>query len=189
MADVVNLTDVKLSLNLTRDTDDDELQDVLDDAIQAVEDVIGPLGSQTVVEQFDNHGHAIVLSKTPVIGIDSVSIEPWLGAAAIDDTAAWVVNTNTGVLRRNLVGGSMPYYGRGSVFTITYTAGRADVPGPVNRAILMQVADMWSSQRGAMPLPAGGSDDAAPFYPGASGFLGPQVMELLRPYLPPPGLA
>lgn len=189
MADVVTLTDVKLALNLTRDTDDDELQDVLDDAIQAVEDVIGPLGSRVVVEQFDNHGHAIVLSKTPVIGVDSVSIEPWLGAAAIDDTAGWRLNTTTGVLRRQVAGGTLPFYGRGSIFTITYRAGRVDVPGPVNRAIKMQVKTMWKSQRVASTTPVAGAAGAPPVFQGNTGFLGPDVMELLTPYLPPPGAA
>jgi uncharacterized phiE125 gp8 family phage protein len=184
----VTLDDVKTYLNITRTTNDAELSDFLSDAITIIERVIGPLASQSVTEEIDSHGPKIVLSRMPVLSVQSVSIEPWLGAAPVDDTAAWRLNTATGVLRRKVVGGSLPYYGPGSVFTVTYTAGRSDVPNDINRAILMQVADMWESQRGAMPLPAGG-DSAPPSYGGDAGFLSADVMELLLPHLLPPGVA
>lgn len=185
---LVSLSDVKRFLNVNGTTSDDELAGFLDDAVAAVEDLIGPITARTVVEEIDSHGPRIVLSQTPVQAVMSVSIEPWLGATAVDDTAAWRLNPATGVLRRMVVGGSLPYYGQGSIFTVTYSAGRVDVPGPVNRAIMMQVADMWRSQRGAMPMPAAGSD-LPPAYAGAAGFLSPGVMELLLPYLRPPGIA
>jgi uncharacterized phiE125 gp8 family phage protein len=188
VAQAVTLDDVKLFLGVTRNIDDSELVATLDDAVSAIEDVIGRLSPATVVEQFDSHGPAIVLSKTPVVSVDSVSIEPWLGATPVDDTAAWRLNSTTGILRRQLTGGTLPFYGRGSIFTVTYRAGRTNVPDAVNRAILMQVKSMWTPQRGAMPLPAGG-DQPPQMYAGAAGFLGPGVMELLTPHLPPPGAA
>lgn len=189
MARLVSLFDVKAFLNISGTGNDDELTGFLLDAITAVEDLIGPITPQQFTQVIDSHNIRIVLPHTPVQAVSSVSIQPWLGATAIDDTAAWLVNTDTGVLRRQLTGGSMPWYGPGSVFTITYTAGRSDVPGPVNRAILMQVAEMWRSQRGAMPLAPGQNDPAEPSYPGGLGFLDDGVMELLLPYLSPPGVA
>lgn len=189
MATLVNLADVKASLNKIQNTDDAELQDFLDEAIAAVEEVIGPITTRTVVEEIDSHGPRIVLACTPVVSVQSVSIEPWLGGAAVDDTAAWRVNTGTGVLRRRVVGGTLPFYGQGSIFTVTYTAGRVGVPSPVNRAILMQVKSLWKSQRVASPTPVAGAQGAPPIYQGNVGFLGPDVMELLTPYLPPPGVA
>jgi uncharacterized phiE125 gp8 family phage protein len=185
---LVTLADAKTYLNIRGTGDDTELQSFLDDAIAAVEDVIGPITPVSITEVYDTHGSRIVLAKTPVQSVESVQIQPWLGADPIDDTAAWEVNTTTGVLRRRVVGGSLPYYGPGSVFTVTYTSGRAAVPGPVNRAILMQVREMWRSQRGAMPVPSAGQDQP-PAYPGSYGFLSPAVMELLARYLPPPGVA
>lgn len=189
MARLVSLFDVKAYLNITTTTNDDELTGFLLDAISAIEDLIGPITPQSYTETIDSHGPRIVLRRTPVQSVTSVSIQPWLGAAAIDDSAAWIVNADTGVLRRQLVGGSMPWFGPGSVFSVTYTAGRSDVPGPVNRAILMQVAEMWRSQRGASPMSPGSSDGADLAYPGAMGFLDQGVMELLLPYLSPPGVA
>jgi uncharacterized phiE125 gp8 family phage protein len=185
----VTLDEVKNYLNITRTTNDDELVGFLDVAVAAIEDVIGPVDARTVVEEIDSHGLNIVLSQFPVQSVTSVSIEPWLGAAPIDDTAAWRLNANTGVLRRKLVGGSMPFYGQGSIFTVTYTVGRTVTPAPVAQAILMQVREMWESQRGAMPLPAGGGDSPPPPYGGDAGFLTAEVMELLLPYLLPPGAA
>jgi uncharacterized phiE125 gp8 family phage protein len=186
---LVTLADVKTYLNIRSTTNDTELQGFLDDAIAAIEDVIGPITPVSVTDVYDVHGTAIVLAKTPVQSVQSVQIQPWLGAAAIDDTAAWVVNTTTGVLRRKIAGGTLPWMGPGSIFTVTYTVGRGTVPGPVNRAILMQVAEMWKSQRGAMPYPASGEEDQPASYPGLYGFLSPLVMELLRPHLLPPGVA
>jgi uncharacterized phiE125 gp8 family phage protein len=184
----VTLDDVKAYLNITRTKNDDELTSFLDVAVAAIEDVIGPIDARTVVEEIDSHGPRIVLSQFPVQSVTSVSIEPWLGATAVDDTMAWRLNPATGVLRRKVIGGSLPYYGPGSIFTVTYTVGRSVTPAPVYQAILMQVADLWESQRGAMPLPASG-DSPPPSYGGDAGFLSAEVMELLLPYLLPPGVA
>lgn len=188
MQPVVNLIDVKSYLNITTTANDSELAGFLSDAIDAVADVIGPIAPTAFTDVFDSHNYSIVLPRTPVLTVDSVVIQPWLGAAPVDDTAAWLLNPTTGILRRALVTGSLPFYGRGSVFTVTYTAGRLSVPGPVNRAILIQVGEMWKTQRGAM-TPASTGEPPLPSYGGAVGFLSPGVMELLTPYLPPPGVA
>jgi len=186
---LVGLNDAKRYLRISSGTDDTKLYDFLDDAVAAVADIIGPVTQASYTEVVDYHGSMIVLARTPVQSVQSVMIQPWLGAAAIDDSAAWQVNSETGVLRRLLVGGSLPFFGSGSVFTITYTAGRVVVPAPVNRAILMQVADMWEAERGSMPMAGGGGDAPPPSYSGDVGFLAPEVMELLLPYLAPPGVA
>lgn len=204
---LVALADVKTFLNIRGTADDAELQGMLDDAVAVIEDVIGPVTPVQYVDVYDMHGIRIVLDRTPVLSVQSVSIQPWLGAAPIDDTSSWLVNPQSGVLRRILVGGSLPFIGPGSVFTITYTVGRtvsttqggatypagtvmpeAGIPAPINRAVLMQVREMWRTQRGAMPLPAGG-DMPPPAYAGDVGFLHPDVLELLVPYLPAPGIA
>ncbi len=186
---LVGIEDTKAYLRIKSGTDDVKLGGFLDDAVAAVADIIGPVTPTSYTEVVDNHGPLIVLARTPVQSVQSVMIQPWLGAAPIDDTAAWQANSETGVLRRLQVGGSMPFYGSGSVFTITYTAGRGVVPAPVNRAILMQVADMWEAERGSMPMAGGGGDAPPPSYSGDVGFLAPEVMELLLPYLAPPGVA
>lgn len=183
----VTLDDVKKHLNITRGADDAELLDFLAAATAAVEKLVGPLAARTVTEEIDEHGPRIVLSQTPVQSVESVLIEPWLGADPMDDTAAWRLNKTTGVLRRMVIGGSLPYYGRGSIFTVTYTVGRDTVPPDLYRAVLTQVGEMWRSQRGSMPMQPG--SEAEPSYVGTVGFLAPSVMELLLPHLIPPGAA
>jgi uncharacterized phiE125 gp8 family phage protein len=187
MSALVTLTDVKSALNITRTANDAELTVFLAAAVSAIGQLVGPLAAQSVSEEIDSHGPHIVLTYTPVVSVQSVSIEPWLGAAPINDTTQWRLNPMTGVLRRLVVGGSLPYYGPGSIFTVTYTAGRTDIPDDLNRAVLMQVAAMWASQRGASPIPAG-AEPMPPSYAGDQGFLGADVMALLVPYLRPPGL-
>jgi uncharacterized phiE125 gp8 family phage protein len=184
----VSLADLKTALNITRATDDVELATFLSAATAAIEKLIGPMSVQTVSEEIDVHGPQIVLTYTPAVAVTSVSIEPWMGATPVDDTAAWRLNTMTGVLRRRVVGGSLPWYGPGSIFTVTYTVGRAQVSDDIKRAVIMQTADLWKSQRGASPLPASG-DSPPVAYAGEAGFLGADVMELLLPYLLPPGMA
>ena len=188
MSALVTLTDLKASLNITRTTDDAELQTFLNAALAAVQKLVGPLTQQSVTEEIDEHTYRIVLTYTPAVSVQSVSIQPWMGAAPIDDTAAWRLNTMTGVLRRQVASGSLPFYGRGSIFTITYTVGRSDVPDDVNRAILMLAGELWRSQRGASSTPVAG-ETPLPTYVGAGGFLSPDVMEMLLPYLVPPGVA
>lgn len=192
MAALATLADVKQYLNIDAndDTDDAELSGTLAAAISAIEKVIGPINPQPFTEVVDSHGWKIPLAHTPVLSVESVLIQPWLGATPIDDTAAWLVNAETGVLRRVLTGGSMPFFGAGSVFTITYTAGRdaTNVDPDLNEAIKRQVDRMWQSQRGAMPIQAS-EEPPPPSYPGAYGFLGADVMELLNPDLVPPGIA
>lgn len=189
MSALVGLADAKTYLNITRTTDDAELTQTLADAVAAIGDLIGPLSAgNSVTEEIYDHGYSIVLSQTPATALTSVLIEPWLGATAIDDTANWRLNTASGVARRMLMGSQLPFLGPGSVFTVTYTVGRADIPDPVNRAVLIQVRHMWKTQRGAQPLPAGGMDDAPPAFGGDLGFLHPDTMELLLPYLRPPGV-
>lgn len=183
------LADVKTYLNIAATKDDAELQQMLDEAVAAIGELIGPLATTAVTEEIDTHGYKIVLAHTPAVSITSVMVEPWLGADPIDDTAAWRLNTATGVMRRKLQSGVLPFIGPGSVFTITYSVGWTSPPEPVFRAILMQVRHMWETQRGAMPLPAGGMDDALPAYRGSEGFLHPDVMDILLPYLRPPGVA
>ena len=185
----VTLSDVRANLNMTSAANDLELADMLTDATTAIENLVGPLDAQTFTEEFDEHGRNIVLSRTPVLSVTSVMIEPWLGSAPVDDTAAWRLNRTTGVLRRLVTGGGFPYLGRGSIFTVTYTAGRSPVPGPIRRAVLMQTAKLWMSQRAATqpnrgPVPS----VPPPMYAGGQGLLDSDVTALLLPYLLPPGV-
>lgn len=188
---LVDLTAVKTQLNITSSTNDAELTGFLADAIEAIEEEVGPIIQVPITETFDRIGDLrIPLSKFPVVSVTSVNVAYWLGASPVDDTGAWDLNTDTGVLRRKVIGGSYPYLGPGSVVTVAYTAGRPTngVPGVINRAILMQVADMWETQRGADALPAGGDDEQPPQYPGETGVLSPRVMELLHRHVAPPGI-
>ena len=185
----VPLADVKTNLNMTSTANDIELLGMLADAQTAVENLVGPLDAQTFTEEFDEHTRNIVLSRTPVVSVLSVLIEPWLGQAPIDDTPAWRLNKTTGVLRRQVIGGGFPFIGRGSIFTVTYTCGRSPVPGPIRRAILLQVTRMWLTQR-APAQPNRGTGQASPqmpVYSGSGGLLDPEVTSLLLPYLVPPG--
>lgn len=188
----VTLNEAKRYLNIDDTSNDDELIDFIDDAVATLEDLIGPIDPVTVVEEIDTHTTQIVLSKSPVQSIQSVSIEPWIGAAPIDDTAAWRLNAATGVLRRKVIGGSLPYYGPGSIFTITYTAGRDMAPLPIRRAVLELLRHLWQSQRGGgnlRPTFPGEEQASAPQQTGGGYLLPYRVQELIRPYLLPPGVA
>jgi uncharacterized phiE125 gp8 family phage protein len=186
MAGLVTLTDVKQFLNITTAVNDDELQGFLLDAVSVIEDIIGPIGAKSVTEVVAARGPLIVLPQIPVLSVQSVSVQSWQGSTAVDDTASWRLDARTGLLHRQVIGAPLIFLTADAVITVTYTIGRTDVPNPINRAVLIQVADMWRTQRGATSLSPGG--DQAPASFSGPGFLAPAVMELLLPYLLPPGV-
>ena len=187
----VPLSEAKQFLNkdLNRTVDDVELQSFLDAAVIAVEKRCGPLAPQSFTETIYEHTGQLVLRRWPALAIQSVQVAPFLGQAPTDDTAAWVLDTVTGVARRAIVGGAIGYYGRGSVITVTYTAGRSSIPADLVKAVLYVLHSLWTSQRGASPMPSA-PDRVLPPYAGQAGFGVPDTaFALMLPYLLPAGVA
>lgn len=187
MVALLTLADAKAQLNLTSNTDDDELQVYVDAVTPVIEEYIGPVEPREVTERLDAEGgrRVLVLRTTPVLSLTSV--EPLLTGGVSYPVDGLDLNPDTGEVRRK----------DGGVFRglllFTVQAGReGDVPTTVNLAARMLVQHLWRTQRPSRSggLPGGGEDYSVTQPVVGFGYAVPnRVLELLAPYRLPPGVA
>ncbi|GAC1610337.1 MAG: hypothetical protein NVS3B26_16540 [Mycobacteriales bacterium] len=184
----ISLDDAKQFLNITGSSQDAELLGVIYSAQSHVERLVGPLSAVQVSETHYEGGNSrtIPLNRTPVLSVQSVGVAFYLGAGFQDDTASWILDPVTGVLHRTVFGGALGYYGPGSVVQVSYTVGRSTLSEDLTLAVKYIVRGIWKSQRGAAPLPSGGDNYAAD---GPGFMVPPEALDILLPYLLPPGAA
>lgn len=180
---LLTLADAKKQLNITSDTDDEELQTYVDAVTPVIEKYIGPVEAREVSEEHDAEGgrRVLVLRTTPVLSLTSV--EPLLTGGVsypVDDLR---LNSETGEVRRR-DGGCF----RG-LLLITVQAGRTEVVPTVNLAARMLVQHLWRTQRPSRSggLAGGGEDySVSEPIPGFGYAVPNRVLELLDPYRLPP---
>lgn len=167
---IIALTDAKAQLNITNTDHDVELQAYIDAATGPVENVVGPVTPQKVVEVHES-GHRLFLGNPPVMSLSL--LEPVLTDGESYSPADLDVNSATGVVRR-LDGG-----GFSGPLRVTYQAGRNPVPAHIDLAARIIVEHLWQTQRGQLRRPGLNADeDDSPREP--LGFLVPhRAMELL----------
>lgn len=160
---VISLQDAKNQLN-TPDSDDEDLRLYLAAVTSVIESITGPIITNEHIDILPASDR-IVLRKAPVQSVTSiVPTDPGFAGAFVGN---YILEPATGILRRQ---GFYPfepayafqiehtYWFEGYDLTITYTAGRAEVPAGVQVAARMILEQSWASRRGAMPLPPMGGD-------------------------------
>jgi uncharacterized phiE125 gp8 family phage protein len=183
---VVPLDDLKAHLNLPDGvTDEAELHEVLDAAVDVVTDLIGPLTPGPVTEVHRNvHSGTLVLRRMPVGELVSVSARYGTAAANPLTLSDYELDPDTGIVRLH----SGAWF-RGT-FVVEYTTGLTAMPAAVRLAILIVAAHLYETQR--MPgqsrdsLPAGfGGQDGIPDVnlPGRGFAIPNRAQELLQPYM------
>ena len=179
------LDELKTHVNITSDTHDDELQDLLDAAVGVVEGYVGPLDSRTVVETHRtlNTASPLVLRQAPAIDVTSVTA----GDGTLYALTDYDLDTEAGLLHLAYEGSYGRWYGQA---TVTYSAGRTDLPAAIRTAILIVASRLWETQRGNAPSALPISDNEG-FNADPAGLplLPPRARELLRPYLLGPSVA
>ncbi|MFB6950180.1 head-tail connector protein [Streptomyces niveus] len=183
---LLTLQEAKKQLNLTTDTDDDELLTYVDAVTAPIEEYIGPVEPREVAEQHDAESgrRALVLRTSPVLSLTSV--EPLLTGGVSYPVDGLVLDTGTGEVRRRNSG-----VFRG-LLLFTVQAGRTEVTPTINLAARMLVQHLWRTQRpGRSGGLAGGGEDYSVGQPiPGFGYAVPnRVLELLAPYRLPPGVA
>ncbi|MEW2570496.1 head-tail connector protein [Streptomyces sp. NPDC047070] len=183
---LLTLEEAKLQLNLTTDTDDEELQTYVDAVTAPIEEYIGPVEPREVTERQDAEGgrRILVLRTTPVLSLTSV--EPLLAGGVSHPVGGLVLDPDTGEVRRYDGG-----WFRG-LLLFTLQAGRTTTPPTVNLAARMLVQHLWRTQRPGRSggLPGGGEDySVGQPIPGFGYAVPNRVLELLAPYRLPPGVA
>lgn len=187
------LPDLKQHLNIPSAVtdDDDELETVLDAALEVVAGIVGPLEAETVTEIHRGvNSPLLVLRRMPAAELSSISAR----YSSTDTTALslsdYELDSDTGIVR--LVNGS-GFYG---TYVVEYTTGRTDLPASVRLAVLIVAAHLWETQRrpgftSATPAGFGGSDGVpdASIQTGFGYAIPARAMELLRPYMTGPVIA
>jgi hypothetical protein len=184
---VVALADAKLHLNVTKDTDDLELQWMLDSAEAAITQLIGPLGPLSVTSSIDGRagvvnfpdswdGRSLVLPIQPVISVTTLTGS---SGATVDPSLLRVTS------------GGVVYYADGFsrfneiFYTVTYQAGRvAPLSADLQLAVKELLRHLWETQRGAANRSGGAvGDSLASTLPGAAYTFPIRIEQLLTPYM------
>ena len=155
-------------LQIKNSVDDMEVQDTIDAAEAILANSVGPL---TVLAQRTDRvlgGSKLILPLAPVVSVASITAPD----GTTVDQSTLTINTAAGVI----------YFSDGvtgfwqNVYDVTYTPGRATVPGDLLMAVKEMVRHLWRTQRG----PAAGS--GGPDQQGAGYLMPYRVQELIEPY-------
>lgn len=178
------VTDLKAHLNLpSADTSqDDELGDVLDAAVEMVSDLVGPLESGAITETHRGiNSPLLVLRSQPAAELTSISVRYATGVEEPLTLADYELDVNTGIVR--VLSGAR-FFG---TYIVEYDSGRATLPATIKLAVLIIAAHLFETQRVPMqgevaPVGFGGGVDAVT--PVSRGYALPnRAIELLRPHM------
>ena len=172
---VLTLAAAKAHLNITVSTHDDEIQGMIDSAVAAIAERVGPIEAvaKTVrVTPLARHlrvpGPAISLTSIT----DADGVAETLGDLYLEQGPG-LISFNDG---RSF---ASRYY------TVVYSAGRATIPKDLVLAVAELVRHFWATQRGPTQRPgAKGSETMANSVPGAAYLLPFRVSELIKPHMP-----
>lgn len=180
---LLTLEEAKEQLNITSSSSDVELQAYIDSLTAVVERYVGPVEQREVSETVEG-GAVVCLRRTPVVALTAFT--PLLTGGTSVEVVDVVVDGSTGIVRR-VDGGRLT----GGPWTVTYTAGRGEVPATINLAARMLLQHLWRTQNSARAPVFGGGDDFSVGDPVPGfGFAVPnRVLQLLEPYRLPPGVA
>lgn len=95
---ILSLDEARAQLNATGVTGDAELEEYLQVTTDIVENIIGPVVNQTITEEIHDGGATILLNRVPIVSV--VSIENWADATVTYGASDYLVNKQTGVIRR-----------------------------------------------------------------------------------------
>lgn len=163
---IVTLTDVKAEINETSAVNDTELTGFINAVTRVIEERVGPVITGQVTEAHDGGGQVIVLSRAPLVSVDSVVeynvstgvtlTEQELGVATVFDGYGFTADLDAGLIRRTTSGTVTSFCAGSRNVVVTYTYGRASVPGNIRMAALELIRYRWAPQRSAGPSTLGG---------------------------------
>ena len=120
---------------------DPGLQSFIDTASKQVENFCNrQLASAEVAQELDGNGEQVMLLREyPVTALTSVTWEDETGQTGTE-TVSQLRVSEAGVLRWKDPNNG-PFW-RGRLYTVTYTAGYATVPGPIKHAVALWVTEL-----------------------------------------------
>lgn len=180
---LITLAEAKEQLDIETSGDDVELQAYIDAVTAPIENLVGVVEEREITETVNGAGTTLCLLKVPALAL--VSVNPQLTGGTALDVAQLHLDGATGIVRR-LNGGRF----HGGPWTVTYSAGRAEIPATVKLAARILVQHLWRTQYGSA-RGQGSSDDFSVNEPiPGFGYAVPnRVLQLLEAYKLPPGVA
>ncbi|MFJ6905606.1 head-tail connector protein [Streptomyces griseoluteus] len=182
---LVTLDEAKRQLDITGTSHDLELQLYVDSLDSVIEGYVGVVEQREVTEVITGGGAGLSVLHPPLVSVSSLAGGPPAGSITYPvDTLA--VDGPAGIISR--LDGCGFLAGR---YTVTYTAGRPEVPPTVKLAALILLQHLWRTQYGASRVPVGGADDwsVSDPVPGFGYAVPNRVLQLLEPFKLPPGVA
>ncbi|WP_371528378.1 phage gp6-like head-tail connector protein [Streptomyces sp. NBC_01283] len=182
---LLTLAEAKAQLDIDGTGDDAELGVYVEALTAAIERHVGPVETREFTETIEGRSASLCLSHVPAVAL--VSVAPAVEAGDALDLDALVLDGTPGIVRYR--GGSFA----GTLWLVTYTAGRGTVPPTINLAARILLQHLWRTQYGASRglASVGGGDDWSVTEPTPGwGYAIPnRVLQLLEPYKVPPGVA
>jgi len=157
---IVSLAAVRAHLGITSTVTDERLREHLLLASEMCESYTRRTYRQTTVTELHDGGtDTILLRRSPVQSVTSVTVSGGLVAAA-----DWTADLTGCLIRRNTSSGSAYWVGGNQNVSVVYVAGATSVPWKVRQACLELVRHLWDSQRGGYSIPKqqGAGDDWDP---------------------------
>ncbi|MEU9616942.1 head-tail connector protein [Streptomyces sp. NPDC048209] len=179
---LVLLEQAKEQLGLLSNETDTELQEYIESLTAVIERHIGPVEEREFTETIEGRSFSMCLSNIPALSL--VSIEPALSDGGALDLSTLVLDPGKGIVYRK--GGTFA----GTLWSVKYRAGRAEVPHTVQLAALLLLQHLWRTKYG--PSKGRGNQDDFDVNEQMYGFgyaVPNRVLHLLEPYKLPPGVA
>lgn len=172
---ILSLEEARAQLNVTGTTGDTELEEYLQVTTDIVENIIGPVVNLPVVEEIHDGGGVILLNRTPVVSV--VSVSNWADSTITYANTDYLLNKESGVLRR--LGGSA----FAGPVAVSYVAGRSNqTPEAAITAAKVIVQHLFRSQQLRPAGPPAPTADNTPTVP-MLGFAVPNAaVQMLMPH-------
>lgn len=141
LIDVDYLRRQPLGLKLVDSLNTDILEETIQEASDYIEDYLDrKVLSRSYVERvLGNRGYVIILDNYPITALTSISYDGMAGDVGTHAPSDFLVHSQEGMIEWI----NKMYNFRGDrVYTITYTAGYATVPGPIKRATALQTVQL-----------------------------------------------
>lgn len=140
---IVSLADAKATLNFTGTDNDEELREVIEDASDLIDRLCGPVVPRSVIEECAATAGLLFLTCAPALEVTAITSAT--GAGSLYAVADLTVASPDSAIVRLIDGSAIA----SDIYTVTYTAGRPEVPRRFVRACKLLVQHMWETQRGS----------------------------------------
>ncbi|WP_098010487.1 hypothetical protein [Streptomyces sp. sk226] len=179
---LVTPEDAKAQFDILTSESDEQLQKYIDALTPVIEHHVGPVEQREFTETIEGRGPTMCLSHIPAVAL--VKVTPALPSGPDLDLSSLFLDTSKGIVHRQ--SGTFTR----TLWSVTYTAGREEVPPTIRLAALLLLQHLWRTKNG----PARGRGTADDFDVSEQlmgyGYAVPnRVLHLLEPYKLPPGVA